>query len=149
MMKRTGTPWMPADEYGRSLRGLGSNLLVTDIDAMTQFLTTVLQASVVYQDVDFAVVSVSGGDIILHADHTYNDHPFSASVADADARGAGVELRLYDVDPDRAEAAARANGYDVLDACSDKPHGLRELYLLGPDGYCFVPSRALASDSSG
>lgn len=147
MMKRTGTPWMPAAEYGRSLSGLGSNLLVSDVTAMTRFLTTVLQATVVYEDPDFAVVTVSGGNMILHADHTYNDHPFIASVEDTGHRGAGLEIRLYDVDPDTAEAAANANDYAVLDGSADKPHGLREVFLLGPDGYCFVPSRATVSDS--
>ncbi len=143
MMKRDGEPWMPAPEYGRSLRGLGHNLLVRDVQTMTAFLTTVLSGKVVYEDPDFAVVNVSDGSLILHADHTYADHPYSASVRDADLRGAGLEIRLYAVDPDAAQAAAEANGYTVLDACTDKPHGLREAYLLGPEGYCFVPSRPL------
>jgi catechol 2,3-dioxygenase-like lactoylglutathione lyase family enzyme len=145
MMKRTGTPWMPAADYGRSLSGIGHNMLVSDIAAMTAFLQRVMQASIVYEDADFAVANVSSGSLILHADHTYNDHPFVASVADADARGAGLEIRLYDVDPDAAEAAAQANDYDVLDGSTNKPHGLREAYVLGPDGYCFVPSRPLSS----
>lgn len=143
MMKRTGTPWMPADDFGRSLTGLGHNLLVTEVSAMTDFLTKVLEAGVVYQDVDFAVLTVSGGTMLLHADHTYCEHPYIAAVRDTPARGAGLEIRLYGVDPDKAEATAREFGYSVLDACTNKPHGLREVYLLGPDAYCFVPSRPL------
>ncbi len=146
MMKRTGTPWMPAADYGRSLSGIGHNLLVSDVSAMTGFMQQVLQASVVYSDPDFAVVNVSGGSVILHADHTYNDHPFIASVADTEHRGAGLEIRLYQVDPDVAESAAREHDYAVLDGTADKPHGLREVYLLGPDGYCFVPSRPLSGE---
>ncbi|MEM6988300.1 MAG: hypothetical protein AAF499_17400, partial [Pseudomonadota bacterium] len=103
----------------------------------------VLEGSVVYEDVDFAVVTVSGGTLIVHADHTYDDHPYSAAVKDSEVRGTGLEIRLYNVDPDTAEVAARARGDVVLDASTDKPHGLREVYLLGPDGYCFVASRPL------
>jgi hypothetical protein len=29
----------------------------------------------------------------------------------------------------------------VLQAPADKPHGLREAYILDPDGYCWVPGR--------
>ncbi len=143
MMKRTGAPWMPADEFGRSLQGIGLNLLVSDITAMTDFLIEVLSARSVYQDPDFAVIEISGGTLLLHADHTYLDHPFVASVQGVEARGAGLEIRLYGVDPDEAEAKATARDHIVLDGSTDKPHGLREAYLLGPDGYCFVPSRAL------
>ena len=42
--KRTGTPWMPADDYGRALQGLGVNLLVRDIAASVEFSRTVLGA---------------------------------------------------------------------------------------------------------
>ena len=63
---------------------------------------------------------------------------------DLAGRGAGVELRLYGVDPDQAEARARAAGQVVLAGSADKPHGLRECYLLDEDGYTWVPSRPLA-----
>ena len=42
-----------------------------------------------------------------------NDHPYSASVEAQETRGAGLEIRLYEVDPDSAEATARERG-DVL-----------------------------------
>ncbi|MGR3983992.1 MAG: glyoxalase, partial [Gammaproteobacteria bacterium] len=45
--------------------------------------------------------------------------------------------------PDAAEKRARAGGYEVLQASADKPHGLRECFLLDPDGYCWVPSMRL------
>ena len=41
MKKRTGDPWMPADEYGRSLKGVGINLLVASIEAARSFHTEV------------------------------------------------------------------------------------------------------------
>jgi hypothetical protein len=58
-------------------------------------------------------------------------------------RGAGVEIRLYGVDPDAAEARARQSGGIVLSGSIDKPHGLRECHIVGPNGYVFVPGIAL------
>lgn len=147
MMKRTTTPWMPADEFGASLQGIGLNLLVTEIEPMTLFARSVLKATILYQDPDFAVFSTSGGQFILHADHTYQNHPFSASVDGLEARGGGIEIRLYNLDPDTCESKAREHGYPVLDACSNKPHGLREVFLLDPEGYCWVISKALPVES--
>ncbi|MDH3228910.1 MAG: hypothetical protein OEN55_03855 [Alphaproteobacteria bacterium] len=139
-VKRGGTPWMPADAFGRTLRGFGINLLVRDIEASVAFATDVLGATVVYGDADFAVLRRDTAEWLLHADHTYEDNPLHGFVAAGAGRGVGVELRLYDCDPDVAEAAARARGHIVLAGATDKPHGLREAYLLDPDGYCWVPS---------
>ena len=61
----------------------------------------------------------------------------------ASTRGAGCELRLYNMDPDKAEARARAHGYEVLAPSEDKSHGLRECYLVDPEGYVWVPGRPL------
>ncbi len=52
MKKRVGDPWMSADEYGRSLKGLGINLLVTSIEQARYFHTEVLAAEEVYWDSD-------------------------------------------------------------------------------------------------
>ncbi len=60
-----------------------------------------------------------------------------------DARGAGVELRIYGCDPDQAEARARELGFTVLSGAMDKPHGLRECVILDDDGYAWVPAVAL------
>lgn len=141
--KRTRDPWMPADAYGRSLTGFGVNLLVADVAASADFATNVLGATVVYADPDFAVLRHGGAEWMLHADHAYDGHPLSGIALAAEGRGAGAELRLYDCDPDRAEAAARAAGHTVLAGALDKPHGLREAYLLDPDGYCWVPSQVI------
>ena len=54
-------PWMPADEYGRSLRGIGVNLLVREIARSVEFARTVLKARVVYADADFAVLRYEHG----------------------------------------------------------------------------------------
>ncbi len=58
---------------------------------------------------------------------------------DSAPRGLGAEIRLYDCDPDQAVARAKAHGHHVLQEATDKPHGLREAYILDPDGYCWVP----------
>ena len=137
--RRTGTPWMPADDYGRGLKGLGVNLLVHDVAASVKFTQTVLGAEPVYADTDFAVLRHGDAEWMLHADHTYEDNPLHGFVAGMEGRGAGAELRLHGCDPDKAEAAARAAGYTVLAGAADKPHGLREAYILDPDGYCWVP----------
>lgn len=76
---------------------------------------------------------------MLHADHTYLDHPLHASLCADTPRGGGAELRLHGRNPDEAEAAARRLGFTVLARAIDKPHGLREAYLIDPDGYLWVP----------
>ena len=139
MKLRTGDPWMPAPEYGRSLRGLGVNLLVRDIDAALGFHCEVLGAQVVYHDPDFAVLRHGEAEWMLHADHTYQEHALHAQLASHLTRGIGAELRLHGRDPDAAEAAARRLGFAVLAETQDKPHGLREVYLVDTDGYLWVP----------
>ncbi len=138
MKLRTGEPWMPAAEYSRSLRGLTLNLLVRDIATALPFHREVLGAEVVYSDPDFAVLRRDGVEWMLHADHTYEDHPLRQSLASPVPRGLGAELRLHGRNPDEAEAAARKLEFRVLSASQDKAHGLREAYLIDPDGYLWV-----------
>jgi len=142
MKLRSGDPWMPADEYGRSLRGLSINLLVADVARSVAFQTEVLGAKLVYADPDFALLCGFGGEWMLHADHTYDKHPLHGSLSSEIVRGVGVELRLHGCDPDAAEARARTRGDVVLAGASDKPHGLREAFLVDPDGYLWVPDIA-------
>ncbi|MBC8452044.1 MAG: hypothetical protein H8D70_02360 [Rhodospirillaceae bacterium] len=137
--KRAGDPWMPAPKYAGTLRGLGINLLVTDIPASVSFAESVFGAQCVYADPDFAVLRLDDMEWMLHADHTYDKHPLAGIVADIAGRGAGAEFRLHGIDPDAAETRARDGGYTVLAGALDKPHGLREAYILDPDGYCWVP----------
>lgn len=139
MKKREGEPWMPADEYGRSLKGLGVNLLVSSIEEARPFQLEVLGAEEVYSDPDFAVFRGYGAEWMLHADHTYQDHELHGSLGPEISRGIGVELRLHGRDPDEAEAVARKLGFHVLAGALDKPHGLREAYIIDQDGYLWVP----------
>jgi catechol 2,3-dioxygenase-like lactoylglutathione lyase family enzyme len=138
MKLRTGDPWMPAPEYGRSLKGLTVNLLVRNIEASLIFQRDVLGAEIIYSDADFAVLRGYGAEWMLHADHTYGDHRMMGVIDGTETRGAGVELRLHGCDPDKTEAAARQLGFSVLDGATDKPHGLREAYLADADGYVWV-----------
>ena len=147
MKQRIGEPWMPADAYGRSLKGFGVNLLVRDVPRAVAFQTAVLGVELIYADRDFAVLRHGEQDWMLHADHTYSEHPLLGLTGDGAIRGAGAELRLYDIDPDDAETRARARGETVLAAAADKPHGLREVYIADPDGYVWVPSLATAEKS--
>lgn len=134
------TPPVSAEEYGRALRGIGFNLLVTDVPRAVRFATEVLGATSFYDDVDFAALRWNGQDFMFHADHAYRDNPMSGIVAGLTARGAGVELRLYGCDPDAAEGKARELGFTVLSGTVDKPHGLRECIILDDDGYAWVPA---------
>jgi uncharacterized glyoxalase superfamily protein PhnB len=144
-MRGDQVPWMPAADYGRSLKGFQVNLLVRDVARAVAFAREVLDAAVVYADADFAVLRHgAAAEWMLHADHTYGGHPLLALTGDGAVRGAGIELRLHDHDPDRAADAATRLGYTVLAAASDKPHGLREAYIADPDGYVWVPDRPLA-----
>jgi uncharacterized glyoxalase superfamily protein PhnB len=137
------TPWMDAPDYGHTLRGLGFNIIVRDVARAVKFASEVLGATATYADQDFAAMRLGGGEFMFHADHTYRDNPLAGVVKDVEARGAGVELRVYGCDPDRAEAAARAGGYTVLAGTIDKPHGLRECILVDEEGYVWVPGIAI------
>ena len=137
--------------FGRGLaRGLGVNLLVKDIEAAARFQAIVLAAEVPYWDRDFAILRACGSVWMLHHDRTYSGHPLSGIAKGAEGRGAGAELRLYGRDPDQAEALTEGAGGIVLASAADKPHGLREAYLLDPDGYLWVPSiRSVREQSNG
>lgn len=143
-MKRTGTPWMKAADFGRSLpRGVGVNLLVPEIAPMERFCRKVLAATTIYSDEDFAAIALLGSTFMLHADHSYLDHEMAGVVDGVEMRGAGLEIRLYGADPDTIEARAREEGHIVLAGALDKPHGLRECHIVSPCGYIFVPSRPI------
>lgn len=133
-------PFPDADSYGRSLTGFGVNILVADVAASLAFLAEVLTVEVVHAEPDFAVCRYQGHQWMLHSDASYHSNPLLALTGDGVIRGAGLELRLYGVDPDLAVERAEALGFHLLQPPADKPHGLREAYIVGPDGYVWVPS---------
>ena len=136
-------PWKDAADYGRSIRpGLSVNLLVADVARGVRFAEQVLGATATYWDEDFAVLRVAGSEWMLHADHTYLDNALIGVVQGSEGRGTGVELRLYGIDPDAAEQAARDGGWTVLAGAIDKPHGLREAVIVDDEGYVWVPGVA-------
>jgi catechol 2,3-dioxygenase-like lactoylglutathione lyase family enzyme len=132
-----------APDYGRSLAGLGFNLIVKNVDRAVKFAGDVLEARVYFRTPAFAAMKLCGQDFMFHADETYHANELRGSLAEDGARGVGVELRAYCVDPDQAEARARRSGWTVLAGSLDKPHGLRECMILDDDGYVWIPSRHL------
>ena len=134
-----------ADSFGRTLRGIGLNLLVHNIARSVTFLRQVFEAEIFQPTDDFAIVSIGGSILQLHADHTYHSHPLPSLLSESAPRGGGIEIRLYDVDPDISVEKANAAGATILTPATDKPHGLREAHILDPDGYAWVPSSRLPS----
>jgi catechol 2,3-dioxygenase-like lactoylglutathione lyase family enzyme len=138
MKKRVGDPWMSAAEYGRSLPAFSVNLIASDVDRSVAFYRDVLGADVRYSDPDFAALRLGDLDFMLHADHTYDDHPWYPQLLDGHTRGLGSEIRLFGVDPDALEARARLHEGALLRGATDKPHGWREMWLQDPDGYLWA-----------
>ena len=146
LRKSNQKPWLPASEYGRRLVGLTLNLLVRDVIAALPFHRKVLGADEMYSDKDFAAFKRGESEWMLHADHTYDQHPlYSDMVGGRRVRGIGAELRLHGRDPDAAVVAALSLGMKVVATAADKPHGLREAYILDLDGYMWVPDIPLPS----
>ena len=133
-----------ADAFGRSLRGVGVNLLCRDLRAVAAFAAEVLGLSVHRLSDDFALLAHDGVLIQLHSDGSFGAHPLLALVPEAGPRGGAVQLYLFGLDPDAACARAEAAGAVVLEPPRDKPHGLREATILSPEGHAFSPAVALA-----
>jgi uncharacterized glyoxalase superfamily protein PhnB len=143
LKKRTAEPWLAADAYGRSLPVFTVNLIVADVERSVAFYREVLEATVVHFDADFAALRLSGVDFMLHADHTYEEHPWHGRLAAGERRGLGAELRAFGLDPDAIEARGRENGATIVQPAADKPHGWREAMVADPDGYVWAVGRAI------
>jgi len=130
-----------ADGFGRGLRGIGLNLLVRDVAAEVAFLKSVFGMRAHQPTADFAIMSYGYQVFQLHSDGTYHSNPLLGLLPENPPRGGGIEIRLYDTDPDEAVARAEAAGGTILQEPTDKPHGLREAYILCENGYAWVPSR--------
>ncbi len=130
-------------DFGASLRGIGLNQLVRDARAEAAFLADVFAMGIHRASDDFAIVTYGDQVFQLHADTTYAANPLLGLLPENPPRGAGLEIRLYDSDPDQAATRAVELGFTVLQEPTDKPHGLREAYILCDNGYAWVASRAL------
>ena len=140
-------PRMSGADYGRSLTGMGFNLIVNDIENAIRFAKHVLGAEVFFRTDVFAAMKLSGHNFMFHIPASYRGNELYGTLASDAPRGVGVELRCYHVDPDAAEARAREAGYAILAGSIDKPHGLRECMILDDDGFVWIPSRHLAVES--
>ena len=137
MKKRTGEPWISASDYGALLPQFTVNLIVRSIAPALEFYRHVLRAQVRYSDPDFAALRILGVELMLHADHTYEHNPWSASLRDGQARGLGAELRLLGINPeDVAEWAGEMNA--LFKEISVRGHGWREVMVRDPDGYVWA-----------
>jgi len=105
---RTGDPWMPAPDYGRSLPAFTVNLLVRDVPRAVEFQKRVLGATV------------------------------HAPLGRGDRRGPGAELRVFGLDPDAVERRGREFGSPVIQPATTKAHGWREMMVEDPDGYLWA-----------
>jgi uncharacterized glyoxalase superfamily protein PhnB len=129
---------MPGDRYGRSLPPFTVNLLVRDVPRAVGFYEKILEATVHYADPDFAALRIGALEFMLHADHTYDEHPWHPRLIAGEGRGLGAELRLLGLAPDAVEARARATGAAVLKPATDTGHGWREVIVADPDGYAWA-----------
>ena len=129
-----------SEDFGRSLIGVGINLLTRDVRGLCAFLEGVFQAGIHRLTDDFAIVTCGSAIMQIHADGTYHSHPLLSLTPENPPRGAGVQFYLFNIDPDTAENCANDQGYQVLEPTADKPHGLRECTILSPEGYAFSPA---------
>lgn len=145
---------MDAAEVGRTLRGFELNLLCRQEIPLAESIASVLEMRVIRANDDYAIIAgpqVAKSLIIqLHADTTYHANPLPSLLpepgvgAGAGARGAGVESRLFDMDPDAVARRAEVAGWYILQPPTDKPHRLGECYLLDLEDYCWVPGNMIA-----
>ena len=105
---RQGDPWMPGFRYAALLPPMSLNLIVRDTEQSVKFYQQVLNAEVHYYDIDFAALRVGPAEVMLHADHTHDTHPWHESLTKGAARGLGAQIRLLGIDPD--EVARQASG---------------------------------------
>ena len=125
--------------FGRAPSGPGLNLPVRDVPRLANFLRAVLGMRAHRVCTDVAILAYGADLFQLHSDATYRAHPLPSLLPEAGARGAGIEIRLYDTDPD----AAAEHAATLLQPPADKPHGLRECVILCENGYAWVPGRPL------
>ena len=93
---------------------------------------------------DFTILMYADDIFQLHADHTYHSHPLLQLLPENPPRGTGVEIRLYESDPNICHDRAFERRDSISQIPIDKSHGLRKCAILSHDGHAWVPSKALA-----
>ena len=139
MKKREGDPWVSPPVYGRSLRGLGINLLVRDTARAVAFARDVLGLTIVYADPDLAVLPPRRARV----DGARRPHLRRPPAAAAHAHRRPARRRRRAARPRRRPRRRRwPPRSSTATRCStrptDKPHGLREAYIIDADGYVWV-----------
>ncbi|GAB4268479.1 MAG: hypothetical protein Kow0013_19260 [Pararhodobacter sp.] len=128
------------DAFGRSLRGIGVNLLCRDVRGTAAFLHACFGLAVHRVSRDFAIVRHGDALFQLHSDDAYSGHPLLDLVPENPPRGGAVQFYLFGIDPDDAVTRAKAAGGTIIEEPADKPHGLREATILSPEGHAFSPA---------
>ncbi|MEX3017405.1 VOC family protein [Gymnodinialimonas hymeniacidonis] len=129
-----------AEDFGRTLTGVGLNLLTRDVRALAAFLTVTFGLTAHRLSDDFAIIRHGDALIQLHADGTYHSNPLPQLIPENPPRGGGAQLYLFGIDPDMAVQRAEKLGHHVIEPPANKPHGLREATILSPEGYAFSPA---------
>lgn len=99
-----------ADIFGKTLTGLGLNLIVRDVPRHVSFLKDNFDMKAFRATNDFAILKYTDQIFQLHADHTYGRHPLFGILPENPPRGAGIEIRLYNSDPDECHRRAVVRG---------------------------------------
>ena len=126
-----------AGDFGKSLSGVGVNLLSPDVIKLADFLVGVFGMTAHRVSADFAIVRFNGAILQLHHDATYRNHPLQGLLPDNPPRGTGTQFHVFGADPDEAHAKAADFGGAVFEEPAEKPHGLYEGTVLSPEGYAF------------
>ena len=134
----------PAAAFGHALSRDFVNLLVRDVRAEAGFFQAVFGMQAHRLSADFAIMLHAGQPFQLHSDGTFAAHPLFALLPESGPRGAGIELRLHEADPDLA-AARLADFPDAMllqtahrqDRCRPARGG----DPVPAIGYAWVPSR--------
>jgi len=111
---RKTNPWKSASDYSKELSGLTVNLLVNNISKSTEFVTNVIEANIIYEDIDFAAIEGFGSKWCFHADHTYDKHPLKGFIIIKNKRGKVIQLRLLGCNSDKTEMRAIKYEFKVI-----------------------------------
>lgn len=121
--------------------GPALRLHVRELHRALAFQREVLGAEIVSSDDHSAVLRCAGARWTLVADAGSELSVLRELAGWVVRRGAGIEIGVDGLDPDQAEARARAGGHAVLSAARDAADGAREAHLVDSDGYVWVARR--------